>query len=96
MTSTKTGIAPKNTAALALAAKVIVETMTSSPGSMPSAYMAACSAAVPVLTATASEVPATAARACSNSPTLGPVVSQSERKVSVTAATSQSSIVCRP
>ncbi len=52
--SANTGVAPSYRAALALAAKVMAGTMTSSPGPRFSARMAQCRAAVPELTATPS------------------------------------------
>ncbi len=51
--STKTGFAPVDTTALAVATKVKEGTSTSSPFLISKAYNAACSAAVPELTATA-------------------------------------------
>src|SRR5262245_27841318 len=67
-------------------------TTTSSPGPIPTARIAACSAAVPLLTATASRAPTARAKASSNSATRGPVVSHAERSVSTTAAMSSASI----
>ena len=58
--------------------------------------MAVCRAAVPLATATASAAPTKSAKARSSSPTFGPVVSQSERSTSETAAMSSSEIDCRP
>src|SRR5687767_12539714 len=60
------------------------------------ACIAACSAAVPLLTATASAAPTRCATAFSNSSTRGPVVSHSDLSVSTTAAMSWSSIHWRP
>src|SRR6185503_10147894 len=94
--SAKTGTPPSYSAALALAAKVMAGTITSSPGLMRSARMAQCSAAVPELTATPSPAPQWAAKACSNSDTRGPVVSQPEQSASTTALTSASAISCLP
>ena len=94
--SANTGTPPSYSAALALAAKVMAGTITSSPGLMRSARMAQCSAAVPELTATPSPAPQWAAKACSNSETRGPVVSQPEQSASTTALTSASAISCLP
>src|SRR5262249_29327560 len=58
--------------------------------------IAACSAAVPLLTTTACAAPVARASADSKSATVGPLVSQSDRSTRTTAATSSSSIVCRP
>src|SRR5262245_14213659 len=63
---------------------------------MPAAKAAVWSAAVPELTATACRAPTTAATACSNAGTRGPVVSQSERSAATTACTSSSAIPCLP
>ena len=71
-------------------------TITSSPGPTPAANAAACSAAVPELTATACRAPTCAATARSKAGTWGPVVSQSERSAATTACTSSSSSPCRP
>jgi len=49
--SAKTGFAPAWITALAVEQKVMAGTMTSSPGLMPAASMARCSAAVQELTA---------------------------------------------
>src|ERR1700759_3476860 len=70
--------------------------MTSSPAPTRSARMAACNAAVPLLTATPSAAPQNPAKAFSNCPTRGPVVSHSEHKVSTTALMSASPISWRP
>ena len=71
-----------------MAAKVSGVVTASSPGPMPAANAAACSAAVPLLTATACGAPTALANAASNSSTVGPVVSQSERSAVTTASTS--------
>jgi len=59
--------------------------MASSPGPSPAAKAVACSAAVPELKLTPYFAPTHAANRSSNSPTFGPVVSQSDRKTSTTA-----------
>ncbi len=51
--STSTGFAPARSIAEAVATKVMVVVITSSPGPMSSAFSAMCSAAVPELQATA-------------------------------------------
>jgi hypothetical protein len=67
-------------------------TMTSSPGPMPRACIAVCSAAVPLLTASGGAAPTYAPTDCSKAATFGPVVSQFDR----TTSTSGCSIDCRP
>ncbi len=76
----------------AVAAKVSGEVMASTPACNPAANAAPCNAAVPELKATANFAPTRAANASSNSPTVGPVVSQSERNTATTAAMSSSPI----
>src|SRR3989304_10028562 len=95
-TSTNTGRAPRWSAALAVAAKVKGEVTPSSPGPTPIAAYATCSAAVPELTATALRAPVTLLRSASKASTRGPVVMKSDLSTSTTAATSSSSIDCRP
>ena len=85
--SAKTTSAPSAVAPLAVATKVSGVVTTSSPGPMPRAAYAVCSAAVPEVTLTAPGVPARAASRL-ESVTHGPVVSQSLRSTSTTAATS--------
>src|SRR5688572_2029109 len=58
--------------------------------------MAACSPAVPLLSAAACATPTNCANAPSNASTAGPVVSQSDSRTATTAATSSASIACRP
>src|SRR4051812_19353497 len=65
-TSTKTGLPPQKTTALALAIKVSVGTMTSSPGSKPSAINARCNDVVPLEQLTAYFVPQNLAKPSSN------------------------------
>src|SRR5262249_47295649 len=62
----------------------------------PSASAARCSAAVPFAQLSAWGAPMAEAKAASNAVTAGPVVSQSPRSTSTTAAMSSASIVCRP
>ena len=61
-TSANTGTAPAATTAFTVAMKVKAGTMTSSPGSTPSAASAQRSAAVPLATATPKVEPSDAAR----------------------------------
>ena len=68
-TSAKTGFAPTIATQLAVAPNEMAGTMTSSPGPIPSTCMMPWSAAVPLLTATASRVPVRAATAASSSAT---------------------------
>src|SRR5690606_29954577 len=91
-TSTSTGVAPTCSTTLAVAAKVRVGTITSSPGPMPSATSATCRPAVQELSI--SEVPpgapTYAPNCASNALVRGPVVIQSERSVAATSSTSSS------
>src|SRR5512139_898764 len=77
---------------LAVAQKVIVGTMTSSPGPTSIAASDRCSAAVQELTAIACLVSTYSAHWFSNCFTFGPVVIQPERSVSTTSAMAPSSI----
>jgi hypothetical protein len=90
--SAKIGRAPNDTTASAVAANVNVGMMTSSPRSNPMASNASWRAAVPELTATACCADTYTLNSCSNRWTLGPVVSQPERRVSTTSAISSSPI----
>src|SRR5215470_13477360 len=73
----------------AVAVKVSVGTITSSPGPIPHASAARCSPAVAEFTATAStSPPMNAANFFSNSRALGPVVSQPDRNTDIAAAIS--------
>src|SRR3954470_18495674 len=74
----------------AVAGQVTDVVITSSPGPIPSATSARCIAAVPDATASACSAPAYSAKRRSSSSARGPVVSQPERIVSATAATSSS------
>ena len=89
-TSTKTGVACWCSTTFAVAANVIVGTITSSPGPIPSAASATCRPAVHELTATAYDVPTKSANCRSNAFVLGPVVSQPEASVSTTSPISAS------
>ena len=80
----------------AVATNVIGVQTTSSPGPIPAAAYATCSAAVPEVTATAGVPPVTDARSSSNRTTAGPVVSQSPRSTAATAAMSSSTMDWRP
>ena len=71
-TSTKTGVAPQNDIASAVAMKVLGTVMTSSPGPTPSASSAIQRASVPLPTPTHSVHPQKGAKAFSNSATKGP------------------------
>src|SRR5271154_2449205 len=95
-TSANTGVAPWYKTQLAVAQKVMGVVIASSPGSSLAAKAAPCNAAVPELKLTACLAPTQAANASSNSATVGPVVSQSERSTSTTAWMSSSSMDCRP
>ena len=77
---------------MAVAANVIGVVIASSPGPSPAATAAPCSAAVPELNATAWRAPVASASSASKAGTRGPVVSQSDRSASATAATSSSEI----
>ena len=70
--STSTTSPPTYATAFADATYVIEGTMTSSPGPMPSATSARCSAAVPLLHVIACSTPAHSAKASSNRFTYGP------------------------
>ena len=65
-------------------------TTTSSPGPIPAATSARCSAAVHEETATAWPAPIAAANACSNSATRGPCATQPEATAAAAAAASSS------
>ena len=90
--STSFGLACKCNTTAAVAAKVSVGTRTSSPALIPTASSARCRAEVAELTATACRQPRYRAKSSSNCLTLGPVVSQPERRVSTTAWISSSPI----
>src|ERR687898_1479228 len=89
-TSTKTGVAPAWTTTFAVAGQVIGVVITSSPGPIPSATRVRCIAAVPEETASACFAPTYAAKRRSSSAEFGPVVSQPDRIVRVTASISSS------
>ena len=89
-TSTKIGVAPQCTITFAVAGHVIGEVITSSPASTPSATSDRCSAAVPDASASTCFASRYSAIRRSSSAARGPVVSQPERSVSATAATSSS------
>src|SRR5215813_1885255 len=88
--STNTGVALKYTTTSAVAVKVIVGTITSSPSLIPTASSARWRAAVPELTAIEWLHPKYLENSSSNLLTLGPVVSQPERRVSTTDSISAS------
>ena len=90
--STRTGVAPERSIACTVEQKVIAVVMTESPGLILSAANATSSAAVQELTARADGAPTAWANSDSNRFTLGPVVIQSERRVSATSAISASPI----
>src|SRR5664279_2086371 len=87
-TSTNTGIAPAYLIALAVAMNERLGHNTSSPGSMPTASSARCSAVVHDDTATALCAPTYSANAFSNSATLGPWLTQPLRRADSTACSS--------
>ena len=89
-TSTSTGRAPTCSTTLTVAANVSGVVITSSPGPIPLASSAVWRAAVHELTATAAGAETAAANSASNWAALGPVVIQSERRVSTTSAISSS------
>src|SRR5580765_412157 len=91
-TSTKIGVAPVCTITFAVAGQVIGDVITSSPGPIPRATSARCSAAVPEARASTCSASRYSARRRSSSAARGPVVSQPERSVSATAAISSSPI----
>ena len=95
-TSAKMTSPPTYNTALAVAAKLMADTMTESPGPMPIAIKARCRAAVPLEQETAYCAPVTAASFFSKFSTAGPVVSQSLFKTPVTASISSWSIYCLP
>src|SRR5262249_58945145 len=70
--------------------KVIGVLITLSPGPSPSAATAMCSAAVQEFSASAAGASTAAANSLSNCFVFGPVVIQSERRVSTTSAISSS------
>ncbi len=75
-----------------MATNVIGVVTTSSPGPTPSPAYAMCSAAVPDVQETARCPPVSSEIAFSNAVTAGPVVSQSPRRIAVTASMSSSEI----
>src|SRR4051794_13782311 len=91
-TSTKTGIAPVCTITFAVAGHVIGVVTTSSPGPTPSATSDRWRAAVPDASARTCSASRNSFMRCSRRAALGPLVSQPERRVSVTAAISSSPI----
>src|ERR1035441_727512 len=95
-TSANTGVAPWYKMQLVVAQKVMGVVIASSPVPSPAANAAPCNAAVPELKLTACRAPIQAANRSSNSPILGPVVSQSDLRTFTTSSTSASSTLCRP
>ena len=93
--STKRGCAPRYTPQFVDAAKVMGEEAISSPGSMPAANAAACSAAVPDENATQWRAPTRSAIARSKRSIVGPCVMNGSRSAAATAATSASVISWR-
>src|SRR3954463_11458668 len=91
-TSTKTGVAPVWTMTFAVAGQVIGVVITSSPGPTPSATSDRWSAAVPEASASTCSASRKSFIRSSNKAALGPLVSQPERSVAVTAAISSSPI----
>src|SRR5438132_8647837 len=91
-TSTKTGVAPVCTITFAVAGQVIGEVTTSSPGPTPSATRERCNAAVPDASASTCSASRNSVIRRSSSAARGPLVSQPDRRVSVTSAISSSPI----
>src|SRR5262245_55804898 len=91
-TSAKTGVAPACTITFAVAGHVIGVVITSSPGPTPSATSERCSAAVPDASASTCSASRNSLMRSSSRAALGPLVSQPERSVAVTAAISSSPI----
>src|SRR5829696_137475 len=89
-TSANTGVAPAWTITFAVAGHVTGVVTTSSPGPTPSASSARCIAAVPDATAITWSASRYSAERRSSWADRGPVVSQPDRSVSATAATSSS------
>ena len=87
-TSTSTGRAPTSATTFAVAGNVYAGTITSSPGPIPSASAARCSAAVPDDTATACSTSHARATSASSSATFGPIVSCPVPSTSATSASS--------
>ena len=94
--SANTGRPPSARTVFAVELKVSGEVTTSLPSPTPAAAYAQCSAAVPLATTTAWAAPQAAASSPSNASVSGPVVRKSERRARTTAATSSSSMSCRP
>src|ERR1017187_4982438 len=88
--STSTGLAPRCVTTFAVLQKVMLGTITSSPGPTPNTASERCRPDVQELTAMACRAPTSSAKACSNLATLGPLVSHPERSVSATSAISSS------
>src|ERR1051326_2854387 len=91
-TSQKIGVAPTCSITCTAEQNVSGEVMTASPLPIPSASRERCNAAVPELTASASGAWTNCAKSCSKRFTFGPVVIQSERRVSTTSLISSSPI----
>ena len=91
-TSTKTGFAPRYPRTSAVAVKVNGVVITSSPGPMPSAHSARCSAPVQCETASACFAPTYCANSVSKRLALGPVVIHPERRDSITSCSSSGPI----
>src|SRR2546428_3771336 len=73
-------------------AQVIGDVITSSPSPIPAVRKARWRPAVADVTATACAAPTVFAKACSNSPTRGPLVTQPDRRQATTASISASPI----
>src|SRR5437773_4473875 len=89
-TSTSTGRAPTCSITFTEAVNVSGVVITSSPGPTPRVASAVCSPAVQELSASALGAPRCAANSASKRFVLGPVVIQSERRVSTTSRISSS------
>ena len=85
-TSTNTGVAPTLKMTLDVATQEIGVVITSSPAPMPASCKAIFMVAVPLAKQRTGRPPKYALKADSNSASLGPEVTQPERKTSATAS----------
>ena len=95
-TSAKTGSAPQNSTACAVATWVIAGTTTWSPGPTPCAYRARWSPAVQDDSVTACATPTRAAKALSKASETGPCTSCGPARTRVTASISSGPSIGRP
>src|SRR5215210_1671114 len=94
-TSAKTGVPPSQSTASAVAKKLKAGTMTSSPGSRPSARRERISASVPLATATHAGSSRSSAKAFSNSRTSGPRTYEFSSRMRAQRVSSSEAIRCR-